>query len=66
MKGDIVCSHELTLKRISDALSMFPEEDLRLYKDLGNDLYELPGIVITNKKGLEKYLKELKNEANRI
>ena len=31
-------------------------EELRPYKDLGNGLYELPGNIICNKKGLNKYL----------
>lgn len=36
------------------------EEDLKPYKKLGNGLYELPGNIITNKNGLEEYLKEIK------
>lgn len=42
-----------TLKDISS------EEELRLYKDLGNGLYELPGCIICNKKGLDEYLKAI-------
>jgi len=36
------------------------EEDLKPYRNLGNGLYELPGCIITNKKGLKEYLKEFK------
>lgn len=51
---------ELTLKKIQRTLeSMFSEEDLRPYKDIGNGLYELPGNIICNKKGLDEYLKEI-------
>ena len=50
---------ELTVESIVKALeSMCSEEDLRPYKDLGNGLYELPG----NKKGLDEYLKGLKQQ----
>lgn len=33
------------------------EEDLKPYRKLGNGLYELPGNIIANKKGLNEYLK---------
>ena len=57
--GDIECYHKLTLEMVEDTLrSMFSEEDLKPYRELGNGLYELPGCIITNKKGLEKYLRE--------
>ena len=48
---------ELTLESITKALeSITSEEDLRPYIDLGNGLYELPGNIITNEKGLKEYL----------
>lgn len=54
---------ELTIESIVKALeNICCEEDLRPYKDLGNDLYELPGNVICNKKGLDEYLKDLKQQ----
>lgn len=50
---------ELTFEKITRTLeSMFSEEDLRPYKDIGNGLYELPGNIICNKKGLDEYLKK--------
>ena len=36
------------------------EEDLQPYKDLGNSLYKLPNGAITNQKGLDEYLEELR------
>lgn len=42
---------------------MCSEEDLQPYKDLGNGLYELPGNVICNKKGLDEYLNTINNES---
>lgn len=46
---------------IEDSLrNMFSEEELRPYTPIGNGLYELPGCIITNKKGLKEYLNELK------
>ena len=42
------------------------EEDLMPYKVLGNDFYKLPGNIITNKRGLEMYLKELKQHINEM
>ena len=54
---------EITIKEIEKALeSLCSEEDLKPYKDLGNGLYELPGNVICNKKGLDKYLSGLQNQ----
>ena len=51
----------LTFKDIERTLkTIISMEDLRPYKYLGNGLYELPGCIICNKKGLEEYLKELK------
>ena len=51
----------LTFKNIERILkTIISMEDLRLYKDLGNGLYELPGCIICNKKGLKEYLKGLK------
>lgn len=38
------------------------EKDLRPYRNLCNGLYELPGNIITNKKGLKVYLKEFKRK----
>lgn len=35
---------------------MFSSEEGKPYKKLGGGLYELPGNVICNKKGLDKYL----------
>lgn len=52
-------SIEVLIKTIKD---MFEEEELQLYKDLGNGLYELPGNIVCNKKGLAAYLKELKHK----
>lgn len=55
---------ELTKESIVKALeSICSEEDLQPYKDLGNGLYELPGNVICNKKGLDEYLNTLSNES---
>lgn len=52
---------ELTLESITKALeSIISEEDLRPYIDLGNGLYELPGNIITNEKGLKEYLDGLR------
>ena len=57
----------ISLKDVEAVLkTIFSEEDLRLYKDLGNGFYELPRYVITNKKGLEMYLKELEGKQNEI
>lgn len=54
---------EITLKKIVETLeTIVSEEDLKPYKDLGNGLYELPGNVICNKKGLDKYLSGLQNQ----
>ena len=51
----------ITLKDIESTLKMIVSmENLRPYKYLGNGLYELPGYIICNKKGLKEYLKELK------
>lgn len=53
---------ELTTEGIAKTLeSVFSEEELLPYKDLGNGLYELPGNVICNKKALDNYLKSLNN-----
>lgn len=50
----------MTIKMLTDILeSMDALEKLRPYKDLDNGLYELPGNVICNKKGLDEYLKLL-------
>lgn len=55
---------ELTVESIVKALeSICSEEDLQPYKDLGNGLYELPGNVICNKKGLDEYLNTINNES---
>lgn len=52
---------ELTIEKIKTVLEgMISEEDLWPYKNLGNGLYELPGNIICNKKGLNKYF--YKNE----
>lgn len=54
---------ELTLEGIKKALeSMISEEDLKPYKDLGNGLYELPGNIIANEKGLKEYLDGLRKK----
>jgi hypothetical protein len=51
----------LTFKDIEKTLkTIISMENLQPYKYLGNGLYELPGCIICNKKGLEEYLKELK------
>lgn len=58
---------ELTVESIIKALeSICSEEDLQPYKDLGNGLYELPGNVICNKKGLDMYLNTINNESGDI
>lgn len=54
---------ELTIEKIRTVLkSIISEEDLKPYKNLGNELYELPGNIICTKKGLNKYLFKLENE----
>lgn len=51
---------ELTIEKIRLVLeSMISEKDLLPYKNLGYGLYELPGNVICNKRGLNKYLCEI-------
>lgn len=53
----------LTIKVIEDVIkSISTEDDLQPYKDLGDGLYELPGHIISNEKGLNEYLKELRNK----
>ncbi len=55
------CRKSISLKDVESAFrEIISEGDLRPYKDLGNGLYELPGNIITNKRGLKQYLKELK------
>lgn len=57
---------ELTVEKIKKAFEeMFSEDDLQPYKDLGNGLYELPGCVICNKKGLDMYLEKLIKDERR-
>jgi len=57
---------KLTLESIIKTLkNIISEEDLQLYKDLGNGLYELPCNIITNEKGLKEYLDELRKEIQR-
>ena len=52
---------EITLSLIEETVKkLFSEEELRLYKELGNGLYELPGCIICNRKGLDQYLNEMK------
>ena len=54
---------ELTLEGIIKTLkSIISEEDLKPYKDLGSGLYKLPCNIITNEKGLKKYLNGLREE----
>lgn len=44
---------ELTIEKIRTVLeSIISDEDLYPYKSLGNGLYEFPGNIICNKKGL--------------
>jgi hypothetical protein len=52
----------ISLKDIEEAIKKIvpSEEDLRPYKILDKGLYQLPGNIITGKRGLEQYLKELK------
>ena len=60
---DSLKMEELTLESITKALkNIISEEDLQPYKDLGNGLYELPGNIITNEKGLKEYLDGLRKE----
>ena len=57
---------EITIEKIVKTLEdTFSEEELRPYKDLGNGLYELPGNIIANKKGLKEYLDGLRKEIQR-
>lgn len=57
---------ELTLEGIIKTLeSIISEEDLQLYKDLDNGLYELPCNIITNKRGLKEYLDGIRKEIQR-
>ena len=57
---------EISIERIIKALAdISSEEDLQPYKDLGNGLYELPGNIITNEKGLKEYLDGLRKEIQR-
>ena len=57
---------EISIKKIIKAFAdISSEEDLQPYKDLGNGLYELPGNIITNEKGLKEYLDELRKEIQR-
>jgi hypothetical protein len=52
---------ELTLEDIEKTLeNITSKENLQLYKDLGNGLYELPCNIITNEKGLKEYLDGLR------
>jgi hypothetical protein len=54
------CRKSISLKDVESAFrEIIFEEDLRPYKDLGNGLYELPGNIITNKRGLKQYLKRI-------
>lgn len=65
----MIDNFELTIEKIRIILeSMVSEEDLRPYKNLGNGLYELPGNIICNKKGLNEYLNkdEIQNKNSRI
>ena len=55
-------SIEKIIKVLADTTS---EEDLQPYIDLGNGLYELPGNIIANEKGLKEYLDELRKEIQR-
>ena len=61
-----VCNimEELTIEKIRTVLeSIISDEDLYPYKSLRNGLYELPGNIICNKKGLNEYLNcIIKNE----
>ena len=58
---------EISIERIIKALAdISSEEDLQPYKNLDNGLYELPGNIITNEKGLKEYLDELQKEIQRI
>lgn len=55
------CRESIPPKTTEEAIKKaVSEEDLRLYKVLGEDLYQLPGNIITGKRGLEQYLKEFK------
>lgn len=55
-----------TLKSIRRTIKdIIFEKDLQPYKDLGNGLYELPGNIITNEKGLNEYLIKLRNNGNK-
>lgn len=57
---------ELTLEGIIKTLeSTISEEDLQIYKDLDNGLYELPCNIFTNEKGLKEYLDGQRKEIQR-
>jgi hypothetical protein len=51
---------KLNSKVLEDTIkSIISEDDLLLYKDLGNGLYKLPGNIIANQKGYNKCLEKI-------
>jgi len=51
---------KLIIEKIRTVLeTMISEKDLHPYKNLGNGLYELPGNIICNKRGLDRYLNSI-------
>lgn len=57
------CRKSISLKDVERVFKeIIFEEDLKPYRNLGNGLYELPGNIITNKRGLKKFLEELKHK----
>jgi len=51
---------KLIIEKIRTVLeTMISKEDLHPYKNLGNGLYELPGNIICNKRGLDRYLNSI-------
>ena len=55
------CGESISLKDVERVFKeIIFEENLKPYRNLDNGLYELPGNIITNKKGLKEYLKGIK------
>lgn len=54
------CGESISLKDVERVFKeIIFEEDLKPYRNLDNGLYELPGNIITNKRGLKQYLKRI-------
>ena len=58
--GSIEDYQKLTIEDIEEALKQIvSEEELKPSHYLGNNLWELPGNIITNENGYKEYLKHL-------